>query len=256
MKWAVITGACGGLGRAFCQLCAEQNYDLILSGTDEKRLILLKQELLGRYSISIQTYVCDLSKLEDTILFCDYLKQLQIDLLINNAGFGEYCTFEKMSQQTLMDMNQVNMTSMMLVMHAVLPLMKEKGGYVLNVASTAAFQPGPMMANYYATKAYVLSLSEGAALEMKKDKIHICALCCGPVETEFAQKAHIKHTWAQKLMMIEPRHAAKIGLDAVYKGKTRVVAGLFNRCIVCLSHLVPHGLLCSIMNYIQSKRQG
>ena len=220
MKTAVITGACGGLGKAFVKLCIERNYRLFLVGTENSRLNELKKEIGNQ--VPSEVYVCDLSELDQCEQLCEVLRHRKIDLLINNAGIGSYGSFDDTEINVMKAMNHINMTSLMMLSHAVLEQMKLHKGAILNVASTASFQPGPMMANYYATKAYVVSLSEALSMELKGTAVSVCALCCGPMETGFSKKAQLKHTWIQKKMMIDPMKAAEIGLNAVEKRKIQI----------------------------------
>ena len=252
--WTVITGACGGLGKEFCLQYAQKGCDLFLAGTSETRLEALKEELLQHQSINIQTQVCDLSCPEQIKQFCDQLEKMEVERLVCNAGIGEYGRFDEMSETVIEKMQYINMHALTMMNRAVLKSMKVYGGEILNVSSTAAFECGPMMAVYYAAKSYVLSFSEALAMEMKPKGVKVAVLCCGPMQTDFAKKAHLKHTAAQKLLMISPAKAVHEGIRGLEKGKIIIVTGTFNRIAIFFAKLLPHSWVRAFMNWSQSKR--
>ncbi len=255
MEWTVITGACGGLGQALCRAYAKEGNSLLLIGRSKEKLEELQNQLSKDYSIRVVSRVCDLSRRTQVEKLCDEIKSLPIQRLINNAGFGLYASFEHSLLDDLISMNEVNMTSLMMLCHAVIPGMKKTGGEILNVASTAAFQPGPMMSVYYASKAYVLSFSEALWAELKETKVSVSVLCCGPMDTPFSSKAKLKHTWMQKLLMISVDQAAAEAKKGLSKGKRCIVCGNFNRIAVWASKCLPDALILRFMIFFQSRRK-
>ena len=255
MEWTVITGACGGLGQAFCKVYAKKGCSLYLIGRSEEKLLNLKSRLVKEYQIDVRIEVCDLSDLNQTSQLCERLQNESVKRLINNAGIGAYGLFEKSDLSELIKLNQVNMTSLMMLCHTVLKKMKENGGELLNVASTAAFQPSSMMADYYASKTYVLSLSEGLWMEAKHTKAKVSVLCCGPMDTGFAHHSGFKHTGMQKLMMISADDAAEIAAKQLLQGKRCIIPGLMNKIILFGSALVPKSMKLSFLNDLQKKEK-
>lgn len=255
MEWTVITGACGGLGQALCKVYAKEGSALLIVGRSKDKLEELQNQLIKTYHIPVQNRVCDLADRHQTEELCQIMKSMLVKRLINNAGFGLYAPFEKSDLNDLVSMNEVNMTSLMMLCHAVLPAMKKTGGEILNVASTAAFQPGPMMSVYYASKAYVLSFSEALWAELKGTNVSVSVLCCGPMDTSFAAKAKLRHTWMQKLLMISVDQAAAEAKKGLSQGKRCIVCGGFNRMAVLMSKCLPDSLLLRFMTFVQSKRK-
>lgn len=253
MKWTVITGAYGGLGRAFCNLYADKGCALWLIGKSEEKLNEIRCNLEKKVPVRIS--VCDLSDLHQLNYLCAELKNSSVERLINNAGIGDYGLFDESDLSRQLDMNQVNMTAVMMLSHAVLTYMKQEGGELLNVASTAAFQPGPLMAVYYASKAYVLSFSEALWAETKGTKAKVSVLCCGPMKTEFASKSKFTHTWMQKLIMVSAEKAVQDADFGLSKGKRCIVPGFGNQIALFFGRMMPKALLLSMMSAFQKQRK-
>lgn len=253
MKWTVITGACGGLGQAFSNEYAKQGCALILQGRSIDKLKELKTELSLKYKVGIELMEYDFCKDKQIQAFCQSISSYPVERLICNAGFGSYGDFVHVDPKMLLDMHRVNMDALMLLNHAALQLSSIKE--IINVASTAAFQPGPWMSVYYATKAYVLSLSQALSVEVKSKTIKICALCCGPMETNFSQRAHLHHTWMQKMVMVSPQKAVQCAISGLKKGKICIIPGRLNRLILFFASCFPSSMRLSLMNWIQSKRK-
>ena len=186
MKWTLITGATGGLGHAFCKQYASTGCNLLLQGRSFEQLGALKTQLLKEYSVQIEFCVCDFTKYESFSEFCEFLENYEIERLICNAGFGSFGLFSESDINHMIQMHQVNMDTLMKLNHLVVCDHAESIKEIINVASTASFQPGPWMSVYYATKAYVLSFSQALHIELKSKGIKVCALCCGPMETNFS----------------------------------------------------------------------
>lgn len=191
-KWALITGASSGIGKEFAIIHARKGGNLVLIARREKALSLLKEQLEQDFSIMVHILPIDLSEKDAISRVMIFLAQreIKIDILINNAGFGGYGLFEERSIESDLNMVDLNIKALVQLTHALLPSMKEKkSGFILNTASTAGFLPGPLQATYFATKAFVLSFSEAIAYELKDSGVSVTALCPGPVKTEFEKVA-------------------------------------------------------------------
>jgi short-subunit dehydrogenase len=191
-KTALITGASGGIGLDLARLFAEGGYDVVLVARTESKLKELATELASKHGVSARAVAADLADPAAPAQLMERLKAegVQVDVLVNNAGYGGYGTFAETELDAELKMIQLNISALTALSKAVLPgMLARKSGRILNVASTAAFQPGPLMAVYYATKAYVLSFSEALANETKGTGVTVTCLCPGPTKTGFQQQA-------------------------------------------------------------------
>ena len=192
MKTALITGASGGIGLELCQLFAQDGYQLILVARESEKLEKLSNQLAQKFKIHSTPIALDLSSpgAPKELFQKVSEKGLTVDALANNAGFGLFGPFKETPLQQELQMIQVNIVTLTELTKYFLPgMLKNKDGKILNVASTAAFQPGPFMAVYFATKAYVLSLSEAMAEEVRGTNVHVSVLCPGPTATGFQNRA-------------------------------------------------------------------
>lgn len=228
MKTVLITGASFGIGYELAKIFAKEKYNLILVARNLEKLNQIKDELQNP-DIQIFTIQKDLSYPNSPKELFDEInkKGLEIDILINNAGFGLLGSFVELDLQTQLDMIQLNITSLVHLTYLVLPQMIAKNsGKIMNVSSTAAFQPGPNMAVYYATKAFVLSFSEALYAELKSKGITVTALCPGPTRTEFQKRARMENINLERSKLIPYMSAekvAQIGYDGLMKGKRVVI---------------------------------
>ena len=255
MKWTLITGAAGGLGQSFCRQYASKGCNLLIQGRSSEQLNELKNQLMETYQVQVESLVSDFTKKESFDEFCVQLKKYPVERLISNAGFGSYGTFSDLKLDEMMQMHQVNMDALMCLNHVVLTDHADTIKEICNVASTASFQPGPWMSVYYATKAYVLSFSQALSVELQPKGISVCALCCGPMETGFCKRAHLNHTWMQKLVMISPDDAVKCAVKGLNRGKYWVVPGFFNKLVILMSSCLPSFVRLKLMSLIQSTRK-
>jgi len=214
---ALITGASSGLGYEFAKYLDSLNIDLILVGRNKEKLEKLQKELKVTSKVIVAD-ICDIKKLKEIYVLT---KNENVDILINNAGFGEYGYFSDYSMEIDSKMIQTNIYALMFLTKSFLINMQKKGGYILNVSSSAAFAPGPMMAEYYATKSYVYSLSEAIYYEEKKKKsnVHISVLCPGPIKTNFSKTAKVKFN----IKEIDAKYVAKYAIDKMFKKKFLIV---------------------------------
>ena len=250
---ALVTGASAGLGEEFARLLAKDHHNLILVARNEQRLQQLADELRQRYEVTVHIFACDLSRpgaaqeLYDAVRAAD----LTIDMLINNAGFGLNGKFHENPAQQEFALLQVNVVALAQLTRLVLPGMVARGlGRVLNIASTAAFQPGPHMAGYFASKAYVLSLSEALAEELKDSGVSVTVLCPGPTQTEFIDRAGMEESLLFRLTKQSATKVASIGYKAMLKGEAVVVPGLHNWAVAQTVRFAPRSMARSLAGYL------
>jgi uncharacterized protein len=256
-KFALITGAASGFGYEFSKLLAEDSYNLILVDINGPGLEEVKQEIVKKYSVGIELLVQDLSKPGCALDIFSTVRQYHIDILINNAGYGLYGFFSATDWQIEEDMISLQVLTLTHLTKLVLKDMIARGkGHIMNVSSMAAFQPGPLMAVYYATKAYILSFSEALANEVKGTGVTVTAFCPGQTETNFQKKvafysdSKLSHTGK---LMADPRKVAKTGYKAMMAGKSIVIPGKFNKLLVQLHRIMPRKTTVSLVRKLQEK---
>ncbi|MBM3431265.1 MAG: SDR family oxidoreductase, partial [Bacteroidetes bacterium] len=191
-KWALITGASSGIGKELAIIHASKGGNLVLIARREKELQELRGQIIESFNVTVHIFPIDLTEQEAVSSVVKFLseKQITIDVLMNNAGFGGYGLFVDRSISKDLNMVELNIKTLIALTHAVLPSMKKQGsGFILNTASTAGFLPGPLQATYFATKAFVVSFTEAISYELKDTGISVTALCPGPVKTEFEKTA-------------------------------------------------------------------
>lgn len=258
MKTVLITGASFGIGYELAKIFAKEKYNLILVARNLEKLNQIKDELQNP-DIQIFTIQKDLSQPNSPKELFDEInkKGLEIDILINNAGFGLLGSFAELDLQAQLDMIQLNITSLVHLTYLVLPQMIAKNsGKIMNVASTAAFQPGPNMAVYYATKAFVLSFSEALYAELKSKGITVTALCPGPTRTEFQKRARMENINLERSKLIPYMSAekvARIGFDGLMKGKRVVIPGLLNKTGTKLVKIFPKSFVLAVLKKFNTK---
>jgi short-subunit dehydrogenase len=179
---------------------------------------------------------------------------LQVDVLINNAGFGAYGEFASTKLQEELDMIQVNISALTHLTKLALPgMLERKRGRIMNVASTAGFQPGPLMAVYYATKAYVVSFSEAIANELQGTGVTVTCLCPGPTATEFASRADMEKSRLFKLGRMSSEEVARIGYRGMMRGKTLIIPGAKNKVIMESVRFTPRKLVTAVARSMQER---
>ena len=253
MNYTLITGASAGIGEVFAHQLAQQGQNLILTARRKEKLEQLASKLQQAFSIQVETISADLAAPEGSKLLADTIleKGWQVNGLINNAGFGDRGPFAELSLDRQMQMIQVNVTSLVDLTHRLLPLIrKQKQAYIINVASTAAFQAGPNMAVYYASKAFVLSFSEALHEELKKDGISVSTLCPGATLTEFATEANMTDT---KLFKAGAMTAESVVRKALRKKqKAIVITGWKNIFGVWSGKLSPRCVSRKLAGWLQA----
>ncbi len=260
MKVTLITGASSGIGEAFARRLAQEKHNLVLVARSEKKLHELCDELMLAHDITAHYVAIDLIDFEaDTRLFKETEKHgMEVEWLINNAGFGSLGDFAELDLERELEMLNLNISALVALTHRYLQKMRErKRGVIINVASTASFQPIPFMATYAASKAFVRSFSEAIAEENRPHGITVSALCPGPTETNFFSASRInenvKSAMGQKGMQ-SSEEVVEEALNAVKKGKAQVVSGWKNYFLAGSVSLVPNFLITrTIAGVLRSK---
>ena len=245
MKKTLITGASSGLGKEFAKLYAKDNNDLILVARNETKLNEVKKEILELYNVECDIIVADLSVKEGWEKVFNYTEEKGyfVNNLINNAGFGDRTDFLEMDIDYQIKMTEVNCNAALYLTRKYLEdMVKNDEGHIINVASIAAFMPGPYMATYHATKGYLLLLGEAISYELRKTKVKLLTLCPGPFNSEFVSKAHNDYTF-KKIKPIEASEVAKYGYKMSIKGKSVAVVGFKNKLTVFATRFAPRSFV-------------
>ena len=246
---ALITGASSGIGKDMAIILSNLGYDLILVSRSKQELLLV-QKLVKTNSKIISL---DLSVEGNCFNLFEEVKNKNIDILINNAGFGIYGFFDKTDIASEIKQLELNTKAVVVLTKLFLPLMEKKNyGYILNVASSAAYLPGPLMSGYYASKAYVLRLTESihGELKAKKSNVYIGALCPGPVDTNFNNNAGIKFS----APTISSYKVANYALKKMFKKKIVIVPGMYMKLSIFFVRFIPHCILIKIAYFIQRRK--
>ncbi len=254
----LITGASAGLGADFARALARKPVTLVLTARRTDRLVALASELGQRPGVEVHVVSADLGQPEGVKALLDGIadRGLSIDTLINNAGFGALGDFAESDLVTQTGMIDLNVRALVTLTHALLPPMLARGrGAVLNVASTAAFQPGPYMAVYYASKAFVLHFSEALHEEVKGRGVTVTALCPGPTKTEFAYVAGMAETPMFERFAGTSEQVVRDGLAALERGQAVMVSGLLNRLTAVSTRIAPRAVLRRAVAKLQSGRK-
>ncbi len=247
---ALITGASSGLGRNFSIILSEMGYDLILVARRKKKLETLKKEL----KTNVEIITLDISSSYNCMKLYEQVKNEDIDILINNAGFGVFGEFTKTNIEKELDMIDLNIKAVHMLTKLFLKDFKKKNkGYILNVASSAAFLPGPLMASYYATKSYVFNLTMAIYEELKKEKsnVYVGALCPGPVDTEFNKVAGVKFG----VKALQPDVVCTYAINKMFKRKLLIIPGFNMKFVYVFNRFVPMKLKLKMAYNIQKSKK-
>jgi uncharacterized protein len=243
----LITGASSGIGAAFARKLAARGRNVLLVARSEDKLISLCNELGRLTSIRAQYVALDVQQPDAAAQLLEETKkrELEIEMLINNAGFGSMGDFAKLDLKQELDMIQLNVTALVeLTYRFLIPMRERKRGTIINVASTAGFQAVPYMATYAATKAFVLSFSEALAEENKQHGIHVMALCPGVTETNFFQASGIDRPPMRTVQT--PEEVVETALRALAREKTTVISGWTNWFTVAAERFVPRSMVTKV----------
>ena len=255
---ALITGASRGIGLELAKECARHGHDVVLVARHQDALEAAAGLIEGKYNVRAIVVRADLSDpaAPSEIFAAMIAQQIEVHMLINNAGFGLGGEFLETDLEREVDMIQVNVTALTRLTKLFLPpMVKRRSGRVMNVASTAAFQPGPLMAVYYATKAYVLSFSEAIAEELRNTGVTVTALCPGATATGFAETAQISNTRLfQKLGVANPVDVARYGYKAMMRGDRVAIPGWRDKLMIQSERFAPRTLVTAIARKVQESR--
>ena len=253
---ALITGASKGIGAELARIFASKNTNLALVARSEKELTDLKEQLETQFGISVMVITKDLAKPESVQEVFDEIKSagVEVDYLVNNAGFGDFGTLTHTDWKRYEQMINLNVSALS---HLCYLFAKEwqgrKSGKIMNVASTAAFQPGPKMAVYFASKSYVLSFSQAIGNELRQYGITVTALCPGPTETNFLEAAHMQPNgllMGRKLP--SAKDVAQFGYKAMMKGKPVAIHGFLNRFVANFVRFLPRKMVVKLSEKVLS----
>ncbi|OIP96891.1 short-chain dehydrogenase [Candidatus Wirthbacteria bacterium CG2_30_54_11] len=252
-KTVLITGASSGIGCELAKLFAKDGYHLVLVSRKSNQLDAVAGEL-RQNKAKVTVIPADLSLQGAAEHITEQLERehITVDVLVNNAGFGAYGAFAELGSKTQLDEIQVNVVALTHLTRLVVPSMIERGsGRILNVASIAAFLPGPFSSIYYASKAFVLSFSEALASELQGTGVTVSVLCPGPTDTNFFRRAQMVPDGRLKMMSAD--EVARTGYRGLMKGQTVIIPGFLNSLGVALMRLLPKKLLLLIARKVQGK---
>ncbi|MEI8059236.1 MAG: SDR family oxidoreductase [Ferruginibacter sp.] len=255
MATALITGASSGIGLELAKVFAKDTINLILVARSEAKLKDLAEDLQKDFGISVYVLVKDLGNYNTAKEIFDWCNQqnITVDYLVNNAGVGDFCFYADSEWHKQEQMINLNITALSYLTHLFLPgMVKRKFGKILNVASTAAFQPGPGMSIYFSTKAFVLHFSEAIANELNGSGITVTALCPGATESGFKAAASMQESKLFKGSKVpSSKEVAAYGYKAMQKGKTVAIHGMMNYIMANSIRFAPRNLVTKIARYIQ-----
>lgn len=254
-KTALITGATSGMGSDFARQLVDRGFEVIVTGRDEQRLAQIELETGAVLAVQ-----ADLAEHDGVSYLMNQIADagLTVDVLINNAGFTVYGAFAEASAEAQLGLVRVNVLALTELTRSVLPAMIERGdGRILNVASSAAYLPGPFMTTYYASKAYVLSFSEGLAEALAGSGVTVTALTPGPVKTQFQSRGKMGSARlfsAAYVPVSEPATVSAAGIDGMLEGRRVVAPGLGIRAIILTTRLLPRRLLGRAARWMHEQR--
>lgn len=254
---ALVTGASSGIGEELTRILAREGWDLVLVARNADRLRSLGGELRAAHGAESQVVAADLGDPAAPEAVWTALGDRPLEALVNNAGYGVAGPVAALPMASELGMFQVNVTALVALTKLALPgMVARRSGRILNVASTAAFQPGPFMAGYYATKACVLSYTEALAEELRGTGVSATCLCPGPTSTDFFRRANLEGvTYVARLGLMPAREVAELGYRGMMARKPLVVTGRLNRFLVFAVRLVPRRLAVRITRELQKRRR-
>ena len=256
---ALVTGASGGIGEDLTRELAARQYNLVLVARSGEKLEALGHELRQQHGIQSTSIAMDLSTPDAAERLNKELetRHLSIDVLVNNAGFADYGEFWTLEPAKQAQMLHLNITTLTLLSRLLLPgMVARKRGRIMNVASTAAFMPGPLMSVYYASKAYVLSFSEGLAEELIGTGVTVTALCPGPVKTGFQARAAMQNSKLLKNPMnplMDSKEVAKQGIAALERGQRVIIPGTMNQILALVPRWMPRAFVPGMVKNAQAR---
>jgi short-subunit dehydrogenase len=249
---ALVTGASSGIGKEIAKYLAQLGYDLVIASRNTEKLNKLKDEIKN---VDVRVITVDLSREQDSYDLYDHLKGEKIDFLVNNAGFGAYGKFTEVPLEREMELIHTNVSAVHILTKLFLKdMVKRNSGYILNVGSAAGFLAGPTFASYYASKNYVVRLTEAIHEELRREKINVgvSVLCPGPVKTNFNNIANVKFC----IRGLTAEYVAKYAIDKTLKKKMVITPGFEMKATKFLQHFASEKLLTRISYNVQMKKNG
>ena len=257
-KTALVTGGSGGIGLELAKVLARHGFDLALVARTRDTLEAAAGQIEGKYDVKVHVFAADLRRREapEEIFFFLRNENIPIEILVNNAGFGLGGEFSETEVTRELEMIQVNVAALTHMTKLFLPAMiKARSGRVMNVASTAAFQPGPLMAVYYASKAYVLSFSEALAEELRNSGVTVTALCPGSTRTHFAETAHVGSSRLVTLFgSADAADVAEYGYRTMIEGTRVAIPGIKNKIVAQVNRFAPRTITAKVSRFAKETR--
>jgi short-subunit dehydrogenase len=259
IRTVLITGASSGIGYEFAKIFADHQYILILTARDETKLLAIKKEFEDQYNTTTIILTKDLSDINEANAIHKYImsRNIKVDVLINTAGAGVYGEFKETDFTKESDMIKVNILALTYLTKIFLKeMLKDDSGSIINVASTAAFKPGPLMSVYYATKAYVLSFSESIAAEICDTNVSLTVLCPGPTRTDFMKKSSFSVVKDLKIKKMQTASEVAIyGYKAMLRKELIAIPGISNRVLTFLLKFFPRKLFAWLMFRMKHRKE-
>jgi uncharacterized protein len=253
---ALITGASGGIGYELAKLFAADHYNLVLVARSAETLNQIAGELQTQYGVRVTVAPVDLGEPSAPKFLFDQLRRerINVDILVNNAGFGVFGEFAQMAESEILDQIQLNVMALTRLTKLFLaPMLERRAGRIMNVASTAAFKPGPLMAVYYATKAYVLSFSEALANELRGSGVTVCCFCPGATHTGFAKRAGLESSRLFKIGAMNVEAVARDGYRGLMAGRAVVISGMRNWLVAESVRFAPRKVVTAVSRWVTEK---
>ena len=249
---ALVTGASSGIGRDIVRSLAKHGINVIITARRRDRLIELKHELIEKYGVKVMCIAADLSKQNQVFKLYDAVKKYNIDIFINNAGFGVFGEFTETNLERELDMIDVNIKAFHILFKLFTRDFKKRDcGYILNTASSAGFIPGPFFSSYYASKSYIIRMTQAVAEELRETGVHVSMLCPGPVATEFGETARVKF----RTIPYSSEKLAEHAVREMFAGKQMICENAFSKAMVILGKFVPERVMAFGVRLFQSQRE-
>ncbi len=258
MNYALITGASKGIGKSIAEVLAAKGKNLLLVSRSEESLNELRLSIIKRYNVHVEYLAIDLAAADAAQQVSNWYTAngYSIDVLVNNAGYGLWGPFETVPLESQREMLQLNMLTVVQLTHQLLPELKtHASSFILNVASTAAYQAVPTLSLYAASKSFVLLFTRGIRMELKGTGVSVSCLCPGPTSTDFVTRAGMSLAIQKKsdTFSMTSQAVAKIGVEGMYKGKAEIIPGLLNKIIVVATAWLPKYITEKIANDLYKK---